>query len=115
MKIHLSHEELEVAIREFVSRTGITNEVTEMAFSVNRQGGNLISTEITLGTIEQPVQTATANLRPVRSSPAATPVATSEPAEEPEPEFESADESTVDAESSADEGDASDSGKSLFG
>jgi len=112
MKIHLSHEELEGAVRDLIRNTGISSEVSEITFSVSRSGGNSVSTEITLSDTPS-VKQASATMRSVSNTVPVTevprssePEATESASSEPEV-AETADDASGNSEAEV--------GKSLFG
>ena len=107
MIIQLQDHELREAVSAYVKANGITREVSEIAFTVNRSGGNTVSTEVTLSDTTTATPT-TASLRPVSA-------AVSEPqAEAAEDEVES-EEVDGDPLSEADQTAPSATGSSLFG
>jgi hypothetical protein len=71
MQITINQDELEIAVRDYIVKQGITRPVGEINFTVQRSPSNPILTEITLGEFGQDRRAPAADPRP--TAPAAAP------------------------------------------
>lgn len=87
MQIQLNQNDIETAVRNYVSAMGITRSVDEIQFSVSRKGGQSIEAEIDLADCTGGARPSTPSGPDSTPGPrkAPEPVAEPEPVEEPEP------------------------------
>jgi len=123
MQIQLNQNDIETAVRNYVSAMGISRPIDEIQFNVSRKGGQSIEAEIDLadctggarpqpsvsGQTSEPVNTGT---QPA-AEPAPEKAEESEQAEDPAP-FTPDEEASNDGEEGQEDAPAAEGGKSLF-